>query len=153
MSDSDKHIAMMRLALQEGKTAYALNEVPIGAVLTHNDQVVSKAHNMRETWHDPTAHAEMIVLRQAAKFLNSWRLTECTLYVTIEPCPMCAGALLQARIPHLIYGASDNKAGAVDTLYNLASDDRLNHQMQVTSGVLEDECRQLMQQFFRRLRT
>lgn len=142
----------MKLALNEAQAAFSIGEVPIGAVLVRDGEVISQAHNMRETWHDPTAHAELMVIRDAARALGSWRLTGCTLYVTIEPCPMCAGALLQSRISRLVYGASDPKAGAVATLYSLLTDDRLNHQVQVTHGVLADACGNIMQDFFRRLR-
>ncbi len=143
----------MALALREAETAYAIGEVPIGAVIVRDDQVIARAHNLRETWHDPTAHAEIIAIRQAARSLGTWRLTGCTLYVTIEPCPMCAGALVQARLTRLVYGAADPKAGAVDTLYRLLSDERLNHQVQVTAGVKAGACAGIMQDFFRRLRT
>lgn len=143
----------MALALREAETAFLLGEVPIGAVLVKDGEVLARAHNMREIWRDPTAHAEMIVLRRAAQVLKAWRLTGCTLYVTIEPCPMCAGALIQSRISRLVYGAADPKAGAVDTLYRLLQDERLNHQVAVTGGVMADACSRIMQDFFRRLRT
>lgn len=145
--------AFMQLALQEAQAAYAIGEVPIGAILVRDGSVIGRAHNMRETWHDPTAHAELIVIRDTARQLGTWRLTGCTLYVTIEPCPMCAGALLQSRLTRLVYGASDPKAGAVDTLYKLLQDQRLNHQVQVTHGIRADACGKIMQDFFRRLRT
>lgn len=145
--------AFMELALGEARAAFAIGEVPIGAVLIRDGQVIARAHNMRETWHDPTAHAELMLVRDAATRLATWRLTGCTLYVTIEPCPMCAGALLQSRITRLVYGAADPKAGAVDTLYHLLHDERLNHQIDVTAGVLADSCSKIMQDFFRRLRS
>src|SRR5690606_33049488 len=117
--------------LQEAQRAAEEGEVPIGAVIVHDSQVVASAHNQREQLRDPTAHAEMIAITQAAEALGSWRLLDCTLYVTLEPCPMCAGAIVQARIPWVVYAAADPKAGAVDTLYRLLSDARLNHQAQV----------------------
>lgn len=140
-------------ALREAETAFAIGEVPIGAVLVRDGQVIARGHNLRETWHDPTAHAEIIAIKNAAEKLGAWRLTGCTLYVTIEPCPMCAGALVQARLTRLVYGAPDPKAGAVDTLYRLLNDERLNHQVQVTGGVRAEACGKIMQDFFRRLRT
>src|SRR5450755_1969774 len=126
----------MRLALREAEAALAEDEVPIGAVIVHSGRVIAAAHNQREQLRDPTAHAEMIAITQAAEALGGWRLEGCTLYVTLEPCPMCAGAILQARISTVVYGAADPKAGAVHTLYQLLSDPRLNHRPQTVSGVL-----------------
>lgn len=148
----DQDQAFMREALVEAKIAYGLGEVPIGAVVVHGKKVVGRGHNMRETWRDPTAHAEVIAIRQASAQLQAWRLTDCTLYVTIEPCPMCAGALVLSRIDRLVYGATDLKAGAIESLYNIASDTRLNHQVPITAGVLEQECGDMMRRFFRNLR-
>lgn len=142
------HEAHMRLALAEAETALAENEVPIGAVIVHGERVIASAHNQREQLHDPTAHAEMIAITQAAESLRSWRLEGCTLYVTLEPCPMCAGAILQARIAVVVYGAMDPKAGAVQSLYQLLGDRRLNHTCQVVSGVLADRCGELLTRFF-----
>ena len=127
-------------------------EVPVGAIITHGDQIIASAHNQREGLHDPTAHAEMIAITQAAEALHSWRLNECTLYVTLEPCPMCAGAILQARIPQVVFGAYDPKAGAVTSLFSLLSDERLNHRAHVVGGVLADECGKLLTDFFARQR-
>ena len=138
----------MQLALAEAEAALAEDEVPIGAVIVHRDRVIASAHNQRETLRDPTAHAEMIAITQAAEALASWRLTGCTLYVTLEPCPMCAGAILQARIDTLVYGATDPKAGAVHTLYQLLSDPRLNHRPQTVSGVLVRPCGDILTRFF-----
>lgn len=143
----------MALALKEAEAAFAIGEVPIGAVLVRDGQVIARAHNMRETWNDPTGHAEVILIRNASQALGAWRLTGTTLYVTIEPCPMCAGALLQARVSRLVYGATDPKTGAVHTLYQLLQDERLNHQVEVTHGVMAEACGKIMQDFFRRLRT
>ncbi len=148
----DLHEHYMRRALQEAQQAADEGEVPIGAVIVHGDRLVASAHNQREQLHDPTAHAEMIAITQAAEALGSWRLTDCTLYVTLEPCPMCAGAIVQARIPWVVYGAADPKAGAVDTLFRLLNDARLNHQAKVVSGVLSQPCGALLTDFFRRQR-
>jgi tRNA(adenine34) deaminase len=142
----------MRLALQEAEAAAQEDEVPIGAIIVHEDQVIAAAHNQREQLRDPTAHAEMIAITQAAQALNSWRLDGCTLYVTLEPCPMCAGAILLARVPVLVYGATDPKAGAVHSLYRLLDDPRLNHRTQVVSGVLGEPCGQILTQFFQKQR-
>ncbi|HVX12562.1 MAG TPA: tRNA adenosine(34) deaminase TadA [Pirellulales bacterium] len=142
----------MRLALQEAERALEEDEVPVGAVIVHHERVIAAAHNQREQLRDPTAHAEMIAITQAAQGLESWRLDECLLYVTLEPCPMCAGAITQARIPWVIYGAPDPKAGAVHTLYQLLSDPRLNHRCQTVSGVLGEPCAALLSEFFRQKR-
>jgi tRNA(adenine34) deaminase len=147
----------MRLAYQQAEAALAEDEVPVGAVIVHrpadplspaNERVIAAAHNQREALRDPTAHAEMIAITQAAEALGGWRLDNCTIYVTLEPCPMCAGAIVQARIPLVVYGAPDPKAGAVHTLYQLLSDSRLNHQPQVVSGVLHDPCGAILTRFF-----
>ncbi|PXV70116.1 tRNA-adenosine deaminase [Halanaerobium congolense] len=145
-------IKYMQMALAEARKAYQRAEVPIGAVVVCNDQVVGRGFNLREQTQDPTSHAEMIALREAAKNEASWRLEDCQLYVTLEPCPMCAGAILQSRIKRLVYGASDPKAGAVRSLYQLLDDNRFNHQVEVEPGVLEKESAQLLKDFFRELR-
>jgi len=142
----------MGLALVEAQKAYDIGEVPIGAVLVLDGQVVASGHNMRESWHDATAHAEMIAIREACQKLERWRLTGLTLYVTIEPCPMCAGALVMSRIDRLVYGSIDAKAGAIDSIFNIAQNEALNHRMVVTSGVRTDECTRIMQEFFRQRR-
>ncbi len=134
------HEIFMRMALEEAAAAMAEDEVPIGAIIVHEGRVIARAHNQREQLRDPTAHAEMIAITQASTALASWRLEGCTLYVTLEPCPMCAGAILQARIPTLAYGAPDPKAGAVHTLFHLLEDPRLNHRCQIVAGVLSDAC-------------
>jgi tRNA(adenine34) deaminase len=139
----------MGLALAQAQQAFSLGEVPIGAILVIEDKVVASAHNMRETWHDATAHAEIIVIQQACRQLGRWRLTGATLYVTIEPCPMCAGALVNSRIDRLVYGSADYKAGAVESIFNVVQNDALNHRIEVTVGVRADECSQLMRDFFR----
>jgi tRNA(adenine34) deaminase len=142
------HEYFMRQALAEAEAALAEDEVPIGAVIAQGERIVAAAHNQREQLRDPTAHAEMIAITQAAQALGSWRLEGCTLYVTLEPCPMCAGAIVQARIPLVVYGALDPKAGAVNTLFQLLTDRRLNHQAQIVSGVLAERCGELLTQFF-----
>lgn len=143
----------MRLAYQEAQQALEEDEVPVGAVIVHGERVIASAHNQREQLRDPTAHAEMIAITQAAEALGSWRLDECLLYVTLEPCPMCAGAILQARIPWLIYGTPDPKAGAVHTLYQLLADPRLNHRCQTVSGVLAGPCGEILSRFFQHKRS
>ncbi len=142
------HEKWMRRALDEARAAFEEGEVPVGAVVVHEDRIIASAHNQRETLNDPTAHAEMIAITQAAQTLGSWRLLDCTLYVTLEPCPMCAGAIVQARIPTVVYGASDPKAGACHTLYQITEDPRLNHRAVVLGGVLREECRNILREFF-----
>jgi tRNA(adenine34) deaminase len=150
-SDSG-HVVYMRKALQQAQLAADADEVPVGAIIVLEDRVIGAAHNQRELLRDPTAHAEMIAITQAAQAVESWRLDRCVMYVTLEPCPMCAGAILQARIPWLIYGAADPKAGAVHSLFRLLEDGRLNHQTQVVAGILADPCGQILTDFFRRQR-
>lgn len=142
----------MALALDEARAAAAIGEVPIGAVVVCDGAVVARAHNTREVDADPTAHAELLAIREASQRLGRWRLSDCTVYATLEPCPMCAGAMHQARIERLVYGAPDPKAGAVGTLYDLSDDERLNHRFAVTSGVLADESAALLRDFFGDLR-
>jgi len=142
----------MQMALEEAQAAFDEDEVPIGAVIVRGGQVIGRAHNQREQLRDPTAHAEMIAITQAAAALGSWRLEGCALYVTLEPCPMCAGAIVQARIPLVVYGAVDPKAGAVHSLYRLLDDPRLNHRAEVVSGVLGEACGQFLSRFFQKQR-
>ena len=142
----------MGLALEQAEKAYRLGEVPIGAVLILDGELIAAAHNMRETWNDATAHAEMIVIKQACEKLQRWRLTGATLYVTIEPCPMCAGGLVMSRITRLVYGSADYKAGAVESLFNVPQHPALNHNLQVTAGVRSEECADIMKRFFRERR-
>ena len=138
----------MKEALKEAQAAFDAGEVPIGAVLVDPaGAIVARAHNMRETWRDGTAHAEIIALREAAKKLGRWRLSGLTLYVTIEPCPMCAGALVMSRVDRVVYGATDAKAGACESLFNIVGHPALNHQLEMRAGVLEDECRAIMKRF------
>ena len=138
----------MHLALEEARAAMEHEDVPVGALVIVGDEVVSSRHNERQLTGDPTAHAEILALRDAATHLGTWRLDAATLVTTLEPCPMCAGAALNARIKHVVFGAHDPKAGAVETLYNLLADPRLNHEAQITSGVLADECGEILTSFF-----
>ncbi len=147
---TDEHF--MRLALDEAEKAAAAGETPIGAVLVIGEEVIAAAHNMRETWQDPTAHAELLVVREASTQQGTWRLPAATLYVTLEPCLMCAGALVLARIGRLVYGTRDPKAGALGSVYDVVRDGRLNHTYRITPGVLEAECRAVIQGFFEKLR-
>jgi tRNA(adenine34) deaminase len=140
-------------ALNEARAAEAHHDVPVGALVVHQGRVIARAHNERELRQDPTAHAEMLALRAAAAELRSWRLDDCILYVTLEPCAMCAGALVLARLPLLVFGASDPKAGAVGSLLDIARDERLNHQVQVVSGVRADECGGILRRFFHHRRS
>lgn len=142
------HERFMRLALAEAGKAAALGEVPVGAVVVKDGQVIAAAHNRRELDRDPTAHAELLAIRAAAAALNAWRLAGCTLYVTIEPCAMCAGAVVLARLSELVFGAPDPKAGACGSVLDVVREARLNHQAQVTGGVLMDECAAVMREFF-----
>ena len=142
----------MRLALKQASLAARLDEVPIGAVVVVDNEIIASAYNRRETDCDPTSHAELLAIRQASQILRRWRLTGATVYATLEPCPMCAGLMHQARIDRCVYGASDPKAGALGTLYDLHKDSRLNHQFTVTGGVLADESAALLKEFFARKR-
>ena len=139
----------MRLALQQAQQAQVEDEVPVGAIILNQDRIIAAAYNQREQLHDPTAHAEMIAITQAAEAIGDWRLEHCTMYVTLEPCPMCAGAIIQSRIPRIVYGATDPTAGAVTSLYSLLTDTRLNHTAQVTGGVLAEDCGRILTEFFR----
>ncbi len=141
-------IHFMRLALREAETAFREGEVPVGAVLVKEGKVAASAHNLRECLKDPSAHAEILALRGGTEISDSWRLSDSTLYVTKEPCIMCAGAIINARIERLVYGCKDPKAGGVDSLYKILGDARLNHQVEVSSGVLADECSSLLKRFF-----
>jgi tRNA(adenine34) deaminase len=143
------HEAFMREALTEAVAAGEAGEVPIGAVIVKDGVIIARAHNLRELAHDATAHAEVLAIRQAGQHIQGWRLSGCTLYVTIEPCPMCAGALVQSRIDHLVYGAADPKGWADRSLLEIVQNPGLNHRMAVTAGVLAEACSQLMRTFFR----
>jgi tRNA(adenine34) deaminase len=148
----DEHQKWMLEAIAEARKAEALREVPIGAVIVRNGEIIGRGHNLRETTFDPTAHAEMIAIKEASERIGAWRLLESTLYVTLEPCPMCAGALVQSRVKQLVYGTTDPKAGCAGTLMNLLQEDRFNHRVEVVPGVLQGECAELLTQFFRNLR-
>jgi len=142
----------MRMALQQAARALEKQEVPVGAIVVYEGTVIGSGHNRRETRQDPIAHAEIQALQETSARLKSWRLEDCTLYVTLEPCIMCVGAILQARIPRLVFGCLDPKGGAVESLYRLCEDPRLNHQVVVTRGIMEKECAKILEEFFARLR-
>jgi tRNA(adenine34) deaminase len=143
------HNFYMQEAIKEAVKALDDKEVPVGAVIVYKNRIIGRAYNQREMLRDPTAHAEIIALTQAAAWLDSWRLTDTTMYVTLEPCPMCAGALVNARVKRLVYGAKDPKAGACGTLYNIVDDKKLNHRLEVISGVMEKDCQMLLKEFFK----
>ena len=142
----------MQLALEQAKEAYRAEEVPVGAVLVQNGDVIATGYNQREGLQDPTAHAELLAIRAAAALTHTWRLTDTTLYVTLEPCVMCAGAIIQSRITRLVFGTLDPKAGACGSICNITAETRFNHQVLVQSGILTEDCKQLLQQFFQQLR-
>lgn len=142
----------MKAAIAEARVAEAEGEVPVGAVIVHGSEIIGRGRNLRETTQDPTAHAEMIAIREAAQALASWRLLDTVLYVTLEPCPMCAGALVNARVPRVVWGCNDPKAGATQTLYTIGNDARLNHRFECVPGVLEDQCAALLTGFFAAIR-
>ncbi|QWI58340.1 nucleoside deaminase [Bacillus mycoides] len=148
----ERDIYFMQLAIEEAKKAEAIQEVPIGAVIVLDGEVISVAHNLRETEQRSIAHAELLAIDEACKKLGTWRLEDATLYVTLEPCPMCAGGIVLSRIKQVVYGASDPKGGCAGTLMNLLTDERFNHQCEVVPGVLEEECGTLLTIFFRELR-
>lgn len=148
-----EHLFYMKKALEQANKAEELGEVPIGAVIVRGGEIVGTGYNLRETTMDPTAHAEIIAIRNASERIGGWRLLDCTLYVTLEPCPMCAGAIVQARIPLVVFGTSDPKAGCAGTLMNLLNEPRFNHQTQVIPHVLQDECSAALKTFFKNLRT
>ena len=152
MSVTEEDFYYMREAIAEARKAEAIREVPIGAVIVRNGEIVGRGHNLRESTLDPTAHAEMIAIRQASETLNAWRLLDCTLYVTLEPCPMCAGAIVQSRIDRVVYGTGDPKAGCAGTLMNLLQEPRFNHRAEVVPDVLRTECASLLTEFFQNLR-
>jgi tRNA(adenine34) deaminase len=147
---TDEHY--MQLAIEQAKKALEKDEVPIGAIIVHQDEVIASGFNVREKSQETLSHAELIAIQQANKRIGSWRLEDCTLYVTLEPCPMCAGAIVQSRIKRVVYGATDPKAGCAGTLMNLLDQKQFNHQADVTSGVMEQECSELLSNFFKALR-
>ncbi|MCU5326548.1 tRNA adenosine(34) deaminase TadA [Bacillus cereus] len=150
--ERDQDIYFMQLAIEEAKKAEAIQEVPIGAVIVLNGEVISAAHNLREIEQRSIAHAELLAIDEACKKLGTWRLEDATLYVTLEPCPMCAGGIVLSRVKRVVYGAGDPKGGCAGTLMNLLTDERFNHQCEVVAGVLEEECGTLLTNFFRELR-
>ena len=139
-------------ALKEARRAFELDEVPIGAVIVHNNEIIARGFNRRNTDKNPLMHAEIIAINEAAKVIGDWRIEDCTIYITVEPCPMCSGAIVQARIPNVVYGAPNPKAGCGGSVINLLQMEKLNHRCSVKSGVLEDECRGIMKEFFSRFR-
>ncbi len=147
-----RHEDYMQLALAEARKAAAVGEIPIGAVLVYEGEVVAAAHNMREAWQDGTAHAEIIVIREACRKLGRWRLSGCTLYVTVEPCPMCSGAVVNSRVDTVVYGCPDVKAGGAESIFNIIANPNLNHCARVISGICEEECAQVMKDFFKKRR-
>ena len=150
--EQNQDVAFMRVALEEAARAPAIGEVPIAAVIVRGGQILAQAHNCRELWQDPTAHAEIIAIRTAATTLGTWRLTGTTLYVTVEPCSMCIGAIILARIPRVVFGAWDLKAGACGSVFDIPAERRLNHHVEVRGGILEQQSQILLQEFFSRLR-
>lgn len=146
------HEFYLHAALKEARRALDENEIPIGAVIVFDNQIIARTHNQKERLKDPTAHAEMIALTQAANYLDNWRLLNTTLYVTVEPCAMCASALVQARVNTLVYGTKDSRMGACGSIWNLVRNKHSDHQIEVISNILNDECRELLQKFFRRRR-
>ncbi|MBA4371838.1 MAG: tRNA-specific adenosine deaminase [Thermodesulfovibrio sp.] len=151
-AQTEEDIYFMKMAQEEALLAYKAGEVPVGAIVVRDGQVLARAHNLREASCDPSAHAEILALRASTETSDTWRLSGTTIYVTLEPCVMCSGALINARVSRLVYGCRDAKAGGVDSLYSLLSDIRLNHQVTVTAGVLEEDCAALLRQFFRERR-
>ncbi|GAA3412931.1 tRNA adenosine(34) deaminase TadA [Paenibacillus hodogayensis] len=149
----NEHELWMEEAIKEARKAAELREVPIGAVIVKDGEVIARGYNLRETTLDPTAHAEMIAIRQASEVLGAWRLLDCTLYVTLEPCPMCAGAIVQSRVKTVVYGTPDPKAGCTGTLMNLVQEDRFNHRAELVPDVLREQCSALLTDFFRGLRS
>ena len=139
----------MRYALEEAKKAFDLGEIPVGAVVVKDGEIIGRGHNLSETLKDPTAHAEMIAIREAARTLGGWRLLGCDIYVTVEPCSMCAGAMVLARIDRLVIGAADPKTGACGSVFNIAESEALNHRIDITRGVLEDKCSEILKIFFK----
>ena len=150
--ESSVDLDMMRAALDEARIGSAMGEIPVGAIVARGDWIIARAHNLRETRNDPTAHAERLALTLAGEILGTWRLDGCTLYATLEPCPMCAGAIVLSRIARVVYGATDPKAGACDSLYRIVSDPRLNHRAAITRNVLSAPCASLLTAFFQELR-
>lgn len=148
----EQDLQYMNEAFEEAKKAEAIGEVPIGAVIVKNGRIIARAYNMREKLKDPTAHAEILAIKEASNILGGWRLNGCTLYVTLEPCQMCSGALIQSRIDHLVFAAEDPKAGCAGTICNLLQDERFNHQVKITGGIMREEASKMLSNFFKKLR-
>lgn len=149
MTESERY---MKEALEEAKRAFSAGEVPIGAVMVRNGEIIARGHNLRNTGKNPLRHAEIDAINEAAGVVGDWRLEDCTLYVTVEPCPMCAGAVVQARIPKVVFGTRNSKAGCAGSILNILNEPRFNHQVEVEEGILQEECSQLMRLFFKRFR-
>lgn len=152
MNQAEKDIKFMAAAIQEAKSALKSKDIPVGAVLVYNDKIIARSKNEVELQNDSTAHAELLSIKQAVNTLNYKHLHDCTLYITLEPCPMCAGAIVLARIPRIVYGTDDPKTGAVSSLFSITNDSRLNHRCEIVDGVLKDECSELLKNFFKNLR-
>lgn len=148
----DKDIKFMREAIKQAKKAYAIEEVPIGCVIVQEDKIIARGYNKRNTKKNTLAHAEMIAIEKACKKLGDWRVEDCTMYITLEPCPMCAGAIVQARIPRVVIGTRNQKAGCAGSVLNLLQVQKFNHQVELTEGILQEECSQMMKDFFREMR-
>lgn len=148
----DENIKFMKEALKEAKKSYQKDEIPVGAVIVKDGKIIARGHNIKETKTDPTKHAEIIAIQKASKKLQTWRLSGCTMYVTLEPCSMCAGSLIQARIDKVVIGTMDEKTGACGSVLNLLSDYKFNHTVQVETGIMQEECKTILQQFFKELR-
>ncbi|MDD3393681.1 MAG: nucleoside deaminase [Clostridia bacterium] len=149
MTESERY---MNEALEEAKKAFSAGEVPIGAVMVRNGEIIARGHNLRNTAKNPLRHAEIDAINKAAEIVGDWRLEDCTLYVTVEPCPMCAGAVVQARIPKVVFGTRNSKAGCAGSILDILNEPRFNHQVEVEEGILQEECSQLMRLFFKRFR-
>lgn len=150
--EKQKEENWMREALKEAQKAYEQNEVPIGAVIVQNDRIIGRGHNLRNSLKNPLCHAEISAIHEAAQWVGDWRLEDCTIYVTVEPCPMCAGAIIQARIPRVFFGTRNQKAGCAGSILDILQESRFNHQSEVIEGLLQEECRNLMVKFFKRFR-
>lgn len=148
----DENIKFMKEALKEAKKSYQKDEIPVGAVIVKEGKIIARGHNIKETKTDPTKHAEIIAIQKASKKLQTWRLSGCTMYVTLEPCSMCAGSLIQARIDKVVIGTMDEKTGACGSVLNLLSDYKFNHTVQIETGIMQEECKTILQQFFKELR-
>jgi len=142
----------MNLAIKQAQKAFEINETPVGAIIVYNDKIIAEGFNKRNTTKNPLAHAEIIAINQAADYIGDWRLEQCYIYITLEPCPMCAGAIVQSRIPKIIFGAKNPKAGCAGSIINLLQIEKLNHQVEIVNGILEPECSAMLKEFFKRFR-